>query len=86
LNEIWQFKGRRVKIQILKSLEHAVALWVIAFSPMYKQYPMYEGYLLTIFSSQMESVQTIFHYLNIHFITHGQDPPKKGQKIQWSWA
>ncbi len=53
---------------------------------MYKQYPMYEGSLPSIFSSQMKSVQTNFHSLNIHFTTHGQDPPQKGQKIQWPWA
>jgi hypothetical protein len=28
----------------------------------------------------MKSVQTIFHPLNVHFTTHGQDPPKKKSK------
>jgi hypothetical protein len=26
----------------------------------------------------MKRVQTVFHFLNVHFPTHGQDPPKKG--------
>jgi hypothetical protein len=29
----------------------------------------------------MKSVQTIFHSLNLHFTTHGQDPPQKKAKI-----
>jgi len=49
---------------------------------MYKQYLVYEGSLSIIFSSQMKSAQTIFHSLNLHFTTHGQDPPEKMQKIQ----
>jgi hypothetical protein len=28
----------------------------------------------------MTRVQIVFHFLNIHFSTHGQDPPKKGAK------
>jgi len=28
----------------------------------------------------MKRVQIVFHFLNVHFSTHGQDPPKKGAK------
>jgi hypothetical protein len=28
----------------------------------------------------MKSVQSVFHFFNFHFSTHGQDPPKKGAK------
>jgi hypothetical protein len=28
----------------------------------------------------MKSVQNNFHPLNVHFTTHGQDPPKKNGK------
>jgi hypothetical protein len=43
---------------------------------------VHEGLLPTIFSLQMKSVQTIFHLLNIHFTTHGQDrsSQKKNKK------
>ncbi len=41
---------------------------------------MHESLLPTIFSSQMKSVQTNFHSLNVHCTTHGQDPPKKKAK------
>jgi hypothetical protein len=48
---------------------------------MYKQYPMHEGSFPTIFNSQMKSVQTTFHSLNVHCTTHGQDPPRKQAKL-----
>jgi len=76
-------RGQKSNIKKFRTQDN---LWVIAFSPVYKQYPMYEGSLLTISISQMKSVQTIFHFLNVHFTTHGQDPPKKGQEIQQPWA
>jgi hypothetical protein len=78
-------KGEGQKSNIKEFRTHG-SLWVITFSPMYNQYPMYEGSLPTIFSSQMKSVQKNIHYLKVHFTTHGQDPPKKGQKIQRPWA
>jgi hypothetical protein len=28
----------------------------------------------------MKNVQIVFHPLNVHFITHGQDPPKERAK------
>ncbi len=39
----------------------------------------YEGSLCTNFSSQMKSVQTNFHLLNVHFTTQ-PNPPRKRAK------
>jgi len=43
---------------------------------------VHEGLLPIIFSLQMKSIQTIFHPLNVHFTTHGQDwsSPKNNKK------
>jgi hypothetical protein len=73
---IWREKGQKSKI---KKFRTCGSLWVITFCPCINNILCINVCYL-LFLVHKWKVSKKFHLLNVHFTTHGQDPPKKRAK------